>query len=130
MGWTDIFNTSSSPATESPSPEPSKDGGYIAPDRSSRAACYEGRDKFFACLDRNNILDSQKDDATARKLCPTELRDFERSCAASWVTYFKKRRVYEWEKEQAIQRLEAQGVEGDGRSSTPGALAQAALKGK
>ena len=46
------------------------------------------------------------------------------------VTYFKKRRVYEWEKEQAIQRLEAQGVEGDGRSQTPGKLAQAALKGK
>jgi hypothetical protein len=46
------------------------------------------------------------------------------------VTYFKKRRVYEWEKEQAIQRLEKQGVEGEGRSTAPGGLAQAALKGK
>ena len=46
------------------------------------------------------------------------------------VTYFKQRRVYEWQKEQAIQRLEAQGVEGEGRSQTPGKLQQAALKGK
>ncbi len=83
MGVTDWFSTTKS---ESPTPEPSKDGGYIAPDRTTRAQCYDGRDSFFACLDRNNILDSQKDDALARKLCPAELKEFERSCAASWVS--------------------------------------------
>ena len=127
MGLTDWFSTTK---PESPAPQPSNDGGYIAPDRSTRAQCYEARDNFFRCLDRNDILDSQKEDEKARKQCPGELREFERCCAGSWVTYFKKRRVYEWEKEQAIQRLEAQGVEGDGRSQTPGKLAQAALKGK
>ena len=80
MGWF------SSTKSESPTPEPSQDGGYIAPDRTTRAQCYEARDSFFACLDRNNILDSVKDDAQARKLCPAELKEFEKSCAASWVS--------------------------------------------
>ena len=83
MGLTDWLSTSK-PA--SPVPEPSNDGGYIAPDRSSRAQCYEGRDKFFECLDRNDILDSQKDDDKARKACAPELKEFEKMCPASWVS--------------------------------------------
>jgi cytochrome c oxidase assembly factor 6 len=80
MGW---FSTSS-PTTTNP-PEPSKDGGYIAPDRSAREVCYEGRDAFFRCLDRNNIIDSVKEDELAKKLCVPELRAFEKACAESWV---------------------------------------------
>lgn len=83
MGLTDWFSSSK---PESPAPQPSNDGGYIAPDRSTRAQCYEGRDRFFECLDRNDILDSQKDDDKSRKQCPTELKEFERVCPASWVS--------------------------------------------
>lgn len=81
MGW---FSSDSKPAP--PAPEPSKDGGYIAPDRSARAQCWEGRDSFFQCLDRNGIIDSVKENAKAEQLCAPELREFEKACASSWVS--------------------------------------------
>lgn len=106
MGW---FSSSPS-APKPPAPESSHDGGYIAPDRTARQQCWDGRDNFFKCLDRNDILDSVKEDEKARKLCPAELIAFEGVCAESWVTYFKKRRVFEHQKEQTIKRLEQEGA--------------------
>jgi len=70
-----------------PAREKSKDGGYVAPDRSAREVCYESRDLFYECLDKHNILDATKDDELARQKCPTENADFERDCAKSWVCY-------------------------------------------
>lgn len=78
MGW-----FSSQPAA--PTPAPSQDGGFIAPDRSARAQCWEGRDSFFACLERNGIIDSVREDKKAREACPKELKEFEGACAQSWV---------------------------------------------
>ena len=61
------------------------DGGRIAPDRTSRARCWEGRDHFFACLDKNDILDAIKDDKKARQKCASEVAEFEAACSQSWV---------------------------------------------
>lgn len=61
------------------------DGGRVAPDRNSRELCYESRDIFFECLDKNNILDAIREDEKARKSCPQEVADYERDCARSWV---------------------------------------------
>lgn len=107
MGW--FTSTTSSP--KPPPPSPSQDGGYIAPDRTARQQCWDGRDAFFKCLEQHDIIDSVKEDEKARKLCPAELRAFEGVCAESWVTYFKKRRVFEYQKEQTIKRLEAEGAQ-------------------
>ena len=82
MGLTDWLGGSSSKPQP---PEPSKDGGFIAPDRSAREQCWEGRDAFFQCLDRNGIIDSVKQDAEAHQKCSAELKQFERNCASSWV---------------------------------------------
>ena len=83
MGW---FGSSDGGSQPSPTaPEPSKDGGYIAPDRSARAVCWEGRDSFFQCLERNGIVDSVKEDEKARQVCAPELKGFEKACASSWV---------------------------------------------
>lgn len=79
-----LFSSASSQPAPPP-PAPSQDGGFIAPDRTSRAKCWEGRDSFFQCLERNGIIDSVKEDEKARKACPAELRDFESVCASSWV---------------------------------------------
>lgn len=79
MGW---FSSTPKPAA----PEPSQDGGYIAPDRSAREQCWHGRDSFFKCLDANGIIDSVKEDERARKLCAPELKAFESACADSWVS--------------------------------------------
>ena len=81
MGW---FGGSSAQPTPPP-PAPSQDGGFIAPDRTARAQCWDGRDSFFKCLDRHSIIDSVREDEKARNACAPELREFESACASSWV---------------------------------------------
>jgi cytochrome c oxidase assembly factor 6 len=81
MGW---FGGSESQPTPPP-PAPSQDGGFIAPDRTARAQCWDGRDSFFKCLDRHSIIDSVREDKKAREACAPELREFESACASSWV---------------------------------------------
>lgn len=77
----------SSPASQTDAARPrSKDGGYIAPDRNSREHCYEARDRFFECLDKNNILDAIKEDEKARTVCSPQVEAYERDCARSWVS--------------------------------------------
>lgn len=76
MGWLPWSSGDSNKAS---------DGGRIAPDRSSRARCWEGRDAFFACLDRNDILDAIKDDKEARRKCAKEVAEFEAACSQTWV---------------------------------------------
>ncbi|GKT90247.1 oxidoreductase-like protein [Colletotrichum tofieldiae] len=44
--------------------------GARAPDRSERRKCWDARDAYFGCLDRNTIVDAVKDDDKARKACP------------------------------------------------------------
>lgn len=77
--------SSSQTQTKPPQPEASKDGGFIAPDRTARAQCWEGRDAFFACLEKNGIIDSVREDKKAREHCAPELAQFEKTCASSWV---------------------------------------------
>lgn len=77
MGWLPWSSDSSSNAAS--------DGGRIAPDRSSRQRCYEGRDLFFSCLDRNDILDAVKNDKEAQRKCGKELAQFETVCSRAWV---------------------------------------------
>ncbi len=86
-GLPDWLTGSSSPSPQQPtSARPkAKDGGYIAPDRNAREVCYESRDILFECLDKNGILDANKEDEKSRKLCPKENVDYERDCARSWV---------------------------------------------
>ncbi|KAF2433703.1 hypothetical protein EJ08DRAFT_606817 [Tothia fuscella] len=87
--------------------KPTGDGAYEAPGRLSRAQCWDARDGYNQCLDRNNILDAIKDKDTAEKACGQESQNFEKNCASSWVTYFKQRRVAEYEKEQLLKKQEA-----------------------
>lgn len=107
MGWFSSSSDSSAAAAK-----PTSDGGYIAPDRSARQLCWEGRDSFFQCLDRHNIIDAIKEDDKARKSCPKELKQFENACVESWVKYFKQRRVMEYQRDLTIKRLEGEGVQG------------------
>jgi len=103
-----LFSTSST--LSHPAPKPSSDGAFEAPNRSARTVCWEARDGFFACLERNNIIDSIKESDAAAKACRTESAVFERDCASSWVTYFKQRRVMEYNKKQTLERLKSEGA--------------------
>ncbi|TVY42812.1 Cytochrome c oxidase subunit 6B-like protein [Lachnellula subtilissima] len=97
--------------TSPPPPKISSDGAPIAPDRTQRAKCWEGRDGYFKCLDKNGIIDSIGEKAKAEKECASEARGFEANCASSWVTYFKKRRVMEYQKFQTMEKLRAEGAQ-------------------
>ncbi|KAF2157751.1 hypothetical protein K461DRAFT_290035 [Myriangium duriaei CBS 260.36] len=110
MGWLP-WSGSSSPTSSQDDTRPTGPDGYKPPDRSERALCWEARDAFFACLESNGIVDSIKNDAQARQACAASLQRFEKDCAASWVTYFKKRRVMEHQREMTIRRLEKEGAD-------------------
>jgi cytochrome c oxidase assembly factor 6 len=94
----------------------SKDGGYIAPDRTSREQCYESRDIFFQCLEKNDILDAIKEDEKCRKVCPQEVMAYEKDCAKSWVRHFgevgrRPRRLLTWIPDQILQGKESNGLQ-------------------
>lgn len=89
----------------------SEDGGYVAPDRSSRAKCYESRDNFFDCLDKNDIIDAVKHDAEARKKCSKEVEAYETDCARSWIKYFKEKRVMEYNRDRVIDKIKKEDAE-------------------
>ncbi|CZT10632.1 related to Cytochrome c oxidase subunit 6B-like protein new16 [Rhynchosporium agropyri] len=101
--------SSSAPAL--PPPKLTTDGAPIAPDRTQRARCWEHRDAYFQCLDKNNVIDSLgADKSKAESACGKESNGFEANCASSWVTYFKKRRVMEWQREKTLSKLREEGA--------------------
>ncbi|KAI9037640.1 cytochrome c oxidase subunit 6B family protein [Aspergillus affinis] len=116
MGWLPWSSNSSESKTAS-------DGGRIAPDRSSRKRCWEGRDLFFTCLDDNNIIDAIKDDKEARRKCGKEIAEFETACSQTWVKYFKEKRVMEYNRDKTIERIKqedaakVQDLKSQGRAS-------------
>jgi cytochrome c oxidase assembly factor 6 len=78
------FFGSSTPSL--PTPKTSTDGAPIAPDRTQRAKCWEARDAYFSCLDKNGIIDSITEKGKAEKACGKEGKGFEGNCASSWVS--------------------------------------------
>ncbi len=81
-----LLPTSLSPSRTQPTPPaPSPDGAFEAPDRRTRAVCWQARDDFFACLSRNGIVDGIKEKERAESVCGAEGKVFERECAPSWV---------------------------------------------
>jgi hypothetical protein len=79
----------SSSSDKLPAPKISTDGTPIAPDRSARAKCWEARDAYFQCLDKNTIIDSLTNKDAAEKACGTENKGFEKNCASSWVSFLR-----------------------------------------
>ena len=79
MGWF------SSDQNTLPTPKISSDGAPIAPDRTQRARCWEHRDAYFTCLEKNDIVDAIKEKDKAAKECSVEEGRFAANCASSWV---------------------------------------------
>lgn len=119
MGW---LPSISIPGITSSSPSAPKapDGGYQAPLRTTREACYESRDAFFDCLDANDILDANKHDLESRQKCPKEVEAYERDCAKSWIKYFKEKRVMEYNRDQTIEKIKRDDLEADRKAGRLG----------
>ncbi|KAK0222884.1 cytochrome oxidase c subunit VIb-domain-containing protein [Armillaria nabsnona] len=82
------------------SSKPEKKEG--APLRQDRQKCYEFRDAYFACLDRAGVV--KAGDEKSSGSCLTEAKNYEKSCAQSWIEYFNQRRVIaEAQKERLAQ---------------------------
>jgi cytochrome c oxidase assembly factor 6 len=72
-------------------------GAFESPSRNNRKRCYEARDSFFECLDKNNILDSintKSGKEKAATFCSQFDQEFEKNCAHSWVSGW---RDIEWD---------------------------------
>lgn len=78
--------------------------------KSGRKVCWDARDKLFGCLDKYNIEDAIKDDKLMKEKCFSENLEYEKSCVASWVEYFKLKRAQTFAKERQIAALEARGA--------------------
>jgi len=93
--------------------------GAVAPDRSERKRCWEARDKYFACLDRHDVIDpvTGEGKAVADKNCAAEDAVFGQDCATAWVAYFKKFRVAEYQKKKTLERLQREGANNMGADS-------------
>ncbi|KAI9728398.1 MAG: hypothetical protein M1828_003798 [Chrysothrix sp. TS-e1954] len=104
MSW---FRSSEKPQDVSSNPTT---GDYKPMQRSERKACWEARDSYFACLDKNSILDALAEKDAAAKKCGSQSQRFETDCASSWITYFKQKRVADFDKEQRLRKLEAEGA--------------------
>jgi cytochrome c oxidase assembly factor 6 len=67
----------------------SSDSDQVKPEdmtkKSSRQACWDSRDVFFACLDKHDIIDPIKDERLANQKCGKENSKFEKDCIQSWV---------------------------------------------
>ncbi|RAR04659.1 cytochrome c oxidase subunit vib protein [Stemphylium lycopersici] len=108
MGW---FGSSSK---DDSGVKKTEGGAFESPSRSNRKQCYAARDAFFECLDKNNVLDSINTKSgrdKAASFCGQFDHEFEKNCAHSWVEYFKKQRVVNYQREQTIKKIEMQGGE-------------------
>lgn len=64
-----------------------------APSREERKACWNSRDIYFGCLDKNKILQAgdeirtnTKGDVIPGQVCSAERKGYENSCAKAWVS--------------------------------------------
>ncbi|KAE8540107.1 hypothetical protein D1P53_004045 [Cryptococcus gattii VGV] len=87
-----------------------------APSREERKACWNSRDIYFGCLDKNKILQAgdeirtdTKGDIIPGQVCSAERKDYENSCAKAWVDYFNKRRTLELRRLATIEAAEKSG---------------------
>jgi len=84
--------------------------GAVVPTRTERLQCWASRDAYFACLDAHSIVNANADPSATKKACPKETAEFERDCAAKWVSYFKEWRVMDAKRRAKIEQLEREGA--------------------
>lgn len=100
MGLTSYLNPfawGSSSSSSASGPEKAAEevrSGTRAPTRTERKRCWEARDAYFACLDRNSIIDAVRDESKAAAACGTESVGFEKDCAREWVSYVNPRHTH------------------------------------
>lgn len=86
---------------------------HTPPNKSKREECWNARDRFFSCLDQNQIdnsLDPNERD-NVNKNCGGQRDDFKGKCVASWFKYFQEKRFNDLTRERYIKKLESEGAQ-------------------
>lgn len=69
------------------------------PDKQQRKTCWDSRDKYWECLDDNNVKDSTE----KPKACLEFRKIFEKSCPSQWVVHFDRKRDFNVFKEKMVK---------------------------
>ncbi|OLL24455.1 Cytochrome c oxidase assembly factor 6 [Neolecta irregularis DAH-3] len=75
-----------------------------APSRNQRKRCWDARDLFFECLDKNGIVSPATDLAAPMAVCGTLWTKFKEDCQSSWVEYFCKKRVIDEQRRTMLEQ--------------------------
>jgi cytochrome c oxidase assembly factor 6 len=84
-----------------------------APNRSKREQCWDARDAYLSCLEKNNV-ENPLDDKYAsviKKECSKQENEFEGKCVKSWVHYFKEKYVVDNKRERFLKEMEEKGAQ-------------------
>lgn len=69
------------------------------PDKAQRKLCWDSRDQYWQCLDKNNV----KDSSDWPKECQELRKLFEKSCPNQWVSHFDRKRDFDLFKQKMQQ---------------------------
>ncbi|KAK6198528.1 putative cytochrome c oxidase subunit Vib [Scheffersomyces amazonensis] len=89
------------------------EGNAPPPNKAKRQACWDSRDKFFACLTDNNIDNSLDPNqlGNVEDKCGNYKSEFENNCVKTWVKYFQEKRFNDLTRQRYIDKLEAEGAQ-------------------
>lgn len=73
------------------------------PDKSKRQKCWDARDEYWKCLDKNSPDYSATSGQEGPSECLKLRKLFETGCPAQWVKHFDRKRTYEQFKEKMNQ---------------------------
>lgn len=65
------------------------------PDKAKRQVCWDGRDKYWQCLDKYAPEHSTTSGDEGPKECEALRKLFESGCPNQWVIHFNRKRNYE-----------------------------------
>lgn len=73
------------------------------PDKDKRQKCWNARDGYWQCLDKNAPAYSTTSGEDQPNACAKLRKLFEQECPAQWVKHFDRKRTYEQFKEKMNQ---------------------------
>lgn len=70
------------------------------PDKAKRQECWNARDTYWQCLDKNAPNYSATSGEEGPSMCAKLRKLFETACPGQWVKHFDRKRTYEQFKEK------------------------------
>lgn len=65
------------------------------PDKDERKKCWDSRDRYWECLEKNSPKHNNTSGAEEPKECVKLRKLYEAGCPGQWVKHFDRKRTYE-----------------------------------